>query len=316
MASSEKIKQPLLQPGSKRTERDKQDEEEYSLGRTVLYYFSMFLFAIAMLYASGVPLVVCSVMQQTGTLPLPEENQGFWGIMFPVSHGNFHSQNVTTPSGETVWQVDMFTNSYLAIAIPFFVASVLLEAFILRVVLLPKDRPLHNFRVNDAICSLSLGITNIMIARLIFLNWTEPLYLVVFDNIRVTSFFTDGTYWYSWWACLLVHDFLYYWWHRLSHEISWLWTDHVTHHSSEEYNLTTALRQPFVDWLAPGFLISSLPMAMLFPWQMYQLHASFSLLYQFWIHTQLIGPTPTFGLVFNSVGHAARIGFPFVQCAN
>ena len=109
MASSEKIKQPLLpsRPAQGGKRNGEEEEQEYTLGRTVMYYVSMLFFAIAMLYASGVPLVVCSVLQQTGSLPLPEDNHYFWDLMFPVSHGKFVSQNFTTPTGESVRQVDM-----------------------------------------------------------------------------------------------------------------------------------------------------------------------------------------------------------------
>jgi len=65
------------------------------------------------------------------------------------------------------------------------------------------------------------------------MQWFEPLYNLVYDNIRITSEFSDVKNPRNWWLCLFFADFLYYWFHRLSHEISWMWTTHVVHHSSE-----------------------------------------------------------------------------------
>merc|ERR1711871_161930 len=104
----------------------------------------------------------------------------------------------------------------------------------------------------------------------------------------------------GWWLALITADALYYLFHRASHTLSWMWTAHVVHHSSEEYNLTTALRQPFLDFLTPSNFISQIPMALLFPWQIASTQAVFNLLWQFWLHTQLIPPLPRWELIMNS----------------
>ena len=72
----------------------------------------------------------------------------------------------------------------------------------------------------------------------------------------------------TWWLSFFAYDFLYWLWHMLSHRVSCLWLDHVVHHSSEDYNLTTALRQPFLGFATPGFLVSTAPLALLgFPYK-------------------------------------------------
>ena len=92
--------------------------------------------------------------------------------------------------------------------------------------------------------------------------------------------------------CFVADDFKYYWWHRASHRIRWLWADHVQHHSSQHYNLSTALRQPWTSALAPGFVIS-LPMVLIgFPVPMLAFVGGINLVYQFWIHTEVIGKMP------------------------
>ncbi|GMH57030.1 hypothetical protein TrRE_jg13150 [Triparma retinervis] len=196
--------------------------------------------------------------------------------------------------------VDLLGVAYLSISIPFFVACILIENFIIFFILPEPNRPPHTARFADSICSVGLGILQVLAARLLFLQWMEPLYTLVYDHLRVTDSLSDSTKPFTWWACLIIADFLYYWFHRLSHEISWMWTTHAVHHSSEEYNLTTALRQPALDFLAPSFIISSVLAAILFPWPLFSAHATFNLLYQFWIHTQLIPPLPLVETVFNT----------------
>ncbi len=83
-------------------------------------------------------------------------------------------------------------------------------------------------------------------------------------------------------------DFGYYWFHRLSHEVNFLWAAHVVHHQSEDYNLAVALRQ---STLQPFFgSIFYWPLALLgFPRLVFLACASFNTIYQFWLHTQAIG---------------------------
>jgi len=98
---------------------------------------------------------------------------------------------------------------------------------------------------------------------------------------------------------LLLYDLLYYWLHRFGHEVNVLWAAHVVHHQSESYNLTTALRQT-----GSGFLIGwlfYLPMALLgYPTEVFAVLALIDLLYQFWVHTEVIDRLGWFDRVFCS----------------
>ena len=108
--------------------------------------------------------------------------------------------------------------------------------------------------------------------------------------------------WWSWILLLFAEDFCYYWFHRLHHEVRALWAAHENHHSSTHYNLTTALRQ---SWTTPftGFLFW-VPLPLLgFPIEMILIQKSISLLYQYWLHTELIGRLGWFGVVFNTPSH-------------
>jgi sterol desaturase/sphingolipid hydroxylase (fatty acid hydroxylase superfamily) len=101
---------------------------------------------------------------------------------------------------------------------------------------------------------------------------------------------------------LLADDFAYYWYHRLHHEMRLLWASHVPHHSSRRYNLATALRQSWTPMTALPFYA---PLAWLGfdPALLVTVHG-LNLLYQFWIHTELIERCPAwFEAVFNTPSH-------------
>jgi sterol desaturase/sphingolipid hydroxylase (fatty acid hydroxylase superfamily) len=96
-----------------------------------------------------------------------------------------------------------------------------------------------------------------------------------------------ATAWYTWVIAVVGVDFLYYWYHRMAHRVRLFWATHQAHHSSQYFNLATALRQ---KWNISGdvFLRALLPLFGVPPWIVF---ASFSinLIYQYWIHTERIG---------------------------
>ncbi len=111
-----------------------------------------------------------------------------------------------------------------------------------------------------------------------------------------------GTSKRSWLGALLAWDFLYYWEHRWMHEVRLFWANHVTHHSSERYNLSTALRQP---WSAYMMHWVFLPMPLLgFRPAMVRRSGEINLLYQYWVHTEAIDRLPAAGeAVLNTPSH-------------
>jgi sterol desaturase/sphingolipid hydroxylase (fatty acid hydroxylase superfamily) len=106
---------------------------------------------------------------------------------------------------------------------------------------------------------------------------------------------------WSWAALFVLDDFTYYWFHRVSHECRFWWAAHVNHHSSQHYNLSTAVRQSWTS-LAVGTWMPWIPLALLgFPPQMILAQQGFNLFYQFWIHTESIGRMPAwFEFLFNT----------------
>jgi sterol desaturase/sphingolipid hydroxylase (fatty acid hydroxylase superfamily) len=97
-------------------------------------------------------------------------------------------------------------------------------------------------------------------------------------------------------------DFIYYWNHRFMHESRHLWAIHVVHHSSERYNLSTALRQPVADTLGTSVPYGLLCLAGISP-ELVATARGVNLLYQFWIHTETIGRLGPPELVLNSPSH-------------
>ncbi len=89
---------------------------------------------------------------------------------------------------------------------------------------------------------------------------------------------------------MVLWDFLYYWDHRLQHERRLLWANHVSHHSSQHYNLSTALRQPWTG-LMMTWVFAPLPLLGIPP-KMAMRAGQLNLLYQYWIHTEVIDRLP------------------------
>jgi sterol desaturase/sphingolipid hydroxylase (fatty acid hydroxylase superfamily) len=166
--------------------------------------------------------------------------------------------------------------NYIALAIPFFFALIGLELAIARA----KKRRVY--RLADAVTDLSCGVTS----QVILAFWAGAqafTYAWVYEH-HVVALPT----WSAWLIAFFAVDFFYYWWHRFSHEVNFLWAAHVVHHQSEDYNLAVALRQAVLtSWTILPFY---LPLALLgVPLPVWATVYSFSTLYQFWIHTQLVG---------------------------
>ena len=174
----------------------------------------------------------------------------------------------------------------IALAIPFFILALLGE------LILDRVRHTGYFRTNDALNSLSAGVLSTTLGyftRLI--PWT--IWAYVLQNLSLLeidlALFDASPFGIAlWFIALIAFDFCFYWSHRFGHEISILWASHAVHHQSEDYNLSTALRQP-----SSGFLfnwIFYLPLFLLgMPFEVFLTVNALDLIYQFWVHTQHIG---------------------------
>jgi len=182
---------------------------------------------------------------------------------------------------------------YVSRAIPWFTRLMLVEYL---VSLARKRQRLYSLK--ESLCSISLGI----ISECVPWNMLSlASYVYAFEHWRVVPAAPHDSMW-SWVAMILLVDLGYYWFHRISHEWHAGWIGHSVHHSGEFYNLATALRQGvFSSLFSPWFY---LPIALLgFPPQMFVTHKALNLLYQFWIHTQMVGSCGPLEYVLNTPSH-------------
>jgi sterol desaturase/sphingolipid hydroxylase (fatty acid hydroxylase superfamily) len=152
-------------------------------------------------------------------------------------------------------------------------------------ILVGRARGRNAYRLNDALNSIGLGILSQVVG--VFTKLIEVgIYTLAYTHLAV--FALPGDAWWVWLGALVLYDLAYYWQHRLGHTCALFWAAHVVHHQSEDYNLSTALRQTSSGWIA-GWLFY-LPMAVLgVPPLVFAVVALIDLLYQFWVHTQQVG---------------------------
>ena len=144
------------------------------------------------------------------------------------------------------------------------------------------------------------------------------MYIWIHERYKL-SFYLPWNSALTYWITFLGVDFGYYWIHRLAHgnnhrylvcivfsfsrslEVNLFWATHQTHHSAENYNLSTAFRQgvfqPFFAW------VFYLPLAFIVPPQIFLVHAQMNLLFQFWVHTEVISSLGPLELIFNTPSH-------------
>lgn len=139
----------------------------------------------------------------------------------------------------------------------------------------------NTYRFNDSINSISMGSLS-RLQSLVILGFSGSIYEAIVAKYQFTQLADDALW--VWASCFILYDFAYYWKHRFGHEVALFWGSHVAHHQSEDYNLSTALRQTSIDFY--GFLFY-LPFFFLgFPAEILFTVVSLNLIYQFWVHTE------------------------------
>ena len=178
-------------------------------------------------------------------------------------------------------------------AIPFFIATLIIESII------TSKKNMNSYTLKDASASISMGLGNVFLgvfAKIIVLAALTYVYM----NFRL---FTIPFVWWAWILIFFAEDFTYYWFHRISHENRFFWASHVIHHSSQKYNLSTALRQTWTGSFISFIFWLPLPLLGFHP-VMILAQMSISLIYQYWIHTELIIKMPKwFESIFNTPSH-------------
>jgi sterol desaturase/sphingolipid hydroxylase (fatty acid hydroxylase superfamily) len=179
-------------------------------------------------------------------------------------------------------------------AVPFFIAAILAEFIWIAI----KGRG-GRYETRDALTSLIMGAGNIASGFLLgFIAYAFFMWLWQITPLNLGTSIPVII------LCFVLDDLRYYWVHRFGHRIRWVWASHVNHHSSQHYNLTTALRQTWTYTFtfmmvvrAPLILLGFHPAMVLFV-------GGLNLIYQFWIHTEAIGKMPRwFEAVMNTPSH-------------
>jgi sterol desaturase/sphingolipid hydroxylase (fatty acid hydroxylase superfamily) len=185
-------------------------------------------------------------------------------------------------------------------AIPVFVLLLVFEAITYHLARHDHDhdRGEIGYELHDTRTSLLMGLGNVAV-NLVWKGLVVVAYAAIF---QLTPLRMDPGNWWTWALLFFADDLAYYAYHRAGHRIRLFWASHVVHHSSEHYNLSTALRQTWTPMSALPFWLPLLAMGFE-PW-MVLLAQAWNLCYQFWIHTERIGKLPRwFELVFNTPSH-------------
>lgn len=178
-------------------------------------------------------------------------------------------------------------------AIPAFVALIIIE------MIWAKRRAPDKYEPKDTLNSLLFGFGS-TVAGVIFGGIMVGIAYRTYDLRLLTIPWT----WWAWGLCFVLDDLAYYCFHRAAHRVRWFWASHVNHHSSQHYNLSTALRQTWTGFFAAGFVFR-LPLVLIgFDPAMLLFCGALNLIYQFWIHTEAIGRFPRwFEAVMNTPSH-------------
>jgi len=182
--------------------------------------------------------------------------------------------------------------------VPGFIGLILIE-FVWIMFKTREDRQAGRYETLDSLTSLTMGAISVGLGLVLgFITWGFLMALW-----WITPFNLGTSIW-AIVACFILDDLRYYWVHRIGHRSRWVWASHVNHHSSQHYNLSTALRQSWTDTFtfmmivrAPLVLIGFHPALVLFC-------GGINLVYQFWIHTEAIKKMPRwFEAVMNTPSH-------------
>lgn len=177
------------------------------------------------------------------------------------------------------------------LAVPAFLLLVSLEAIADAVI----RRDLYE--IKDTAASLTMGIGNLLTNLL-----AKAIQFSVFSLLHRFAIFHIGYQWWAWILVFFADDFTYYWYHRISHACRFFWASHVVHHSSQRFNLSTALRQTWSGSFLSFFFWLWLPIVG-FPPPLIMSMGAISLLYQFWIHTELVRSLGPLEAILNTPSH-------------
>jgi len=167
----------------------------------------------------------------------------------------------------------------------FFIIPVIVACAVLESIFLWRERKKEQSLLKDAVANFITGVG--------FLISTTSTRTIMFALIIAIYNFTPWRQELNWWMfipCYILHDFISYWKHRISHHSRFWWSMHIPHHSSEHYNLWINFRQSWFDQINVLFYIPLLLFG--FHPALYLIVHAVNPLFQFWVHTEKIGRLP------------------------
>ena len=223
--------------------------------------------------------------------------------MLPIAAMGFH-EHFLEPLGFLFYIVDRKKHTYYNVedvpayidrVIPLFIGAILLEAAVASA---RGRRNLLDFF--ETVCSLSTGLVQQVLSSVFDNVLNVALYAAVYERFRIAT--VDPGSLTCWLGLAFGVDLGYYAFHRFSHEFHLGWIGHSVHHSGDRYNIATALRQGALSNVVSFFFY--LPLALLgLPPAMFMVHKNLNLLYQFWIHTEVVGSIGPLEMVLNTPSH-------------
>lgn len=179
----------------------------------------------------------------------------------------------------------------LVYGVPCFLALILLEFSYSQH---NKNKDLYVWK--DFIASGSMGVATAILSPLlkvvfmiILFEWVYSIFNPVIngEHVNILGYESFGYEWYAWGLCMLGDDFAYYWYHRANHEIRIFWAAHIVHHSSDNFNLGTGIRNGLFTHFYKPFFYIWLP-ALGFPVEMILVCLAIESLWQFQLHSQYV----------------------------
>jgi sterol desaturase/sphingolipid hydroxylase (fatty acid hydroxylase superfamily) len=183
-------------------------------------------------------------------------------------------------NGTRLESLEMNIHQILLFFVPLFLVMILTEHHI------GRNRGRSLYSRGDTLASICIAIGQQLIALLSLGVVVSAVMMIAWEyrlfDLPVTS----------WWylpTLFIAHEFAYYWFHRLAHEVRWFWASHSVHHSTEELNILAAYRFGWTGWLSMGRLVFVPLIWFGFEPTIVAFMFAANLMYQSWLHTTLIG---------------------------
>lgn len=235
----------------------------------------------------------------TGTRPLhcfadPVHQDGVFHFGLKLYRSAFvQSTGVGSGLRVTISHINAMAHApyLLFYAIPGFVLLLVIEA------VLSARMRLDLYELPDTAASITMGLGMLAVGLV-----TKPAIFLIYTFLNRFALFHLGYAWWVWGLAFFADEFSYYWAHRSMHEVRFFWASHVVHHSSQRYNLGTALRQTWTGSFVGWIFWMWMPLVGFKPMMIMTMQAV-SLIYQYWIHTQMIETMGPLERIFNTPSH-------------